>query len=83
MAIGFFVAWGPYATLAIVKITCAIKGTNMSFLQSDYAFMPPLMAKSSVIYNPIIYAVFNTQVVFSTNTYCNSAFKSNPKKKIS
>jgi c-opsin len=64
MVIAFLVAWVPYATLAILKIIAAVRGQSspVANMKSLTAYLPALLAKSSIIYNPIIYAVCNTQV---------------------
>ena len=64
MVIAFLVAWVPYATFAILKIIAAVRGQSspVANMKSLTAYLPALLAKSSIIYNPIIYAVCNTQV---------------------
>ena len=64
MVAAFLVTWVPYSLMAIVKIVSALDDQvkPMSDMQSMAFYLPALLAKSSIIYNPIIYAVFNTQV---------------------
>lgn len=57
MVIGFLVAWTPYATFA-----------GWIFLNKGAAFsamtaaIPAFFAKSSALYNPVIYVLMNKQV---------------------
>ena len=74
MILGYLFAWLPYACRALIQVYLALDETrqqqttttNAAGLPMDdnsiYSFMPSLLAKSSIIYNPIIYAFFNTQV---------------------
>ncbi|XP_043284815.1 rhodopsin-like [Venturia canescens] len=55
MIIAFLVAWTPYAALAM-----AAQYFNVS-LPAEIAVIPSLLAKSSICYNPIIYAGLNGQ----------------------
>jgi c-opsin len=66
MVAAFLVTWVPYSLMAIVKIASALddRFKPMLDMQSMALYLPALLAKSSIIYNPIIYAVFNTQVCF-------------------
>lgn len=55
MAIAAFVlSWSPYC---FVSIIATIRGTNN--LTPGEAEVPELLAKASVIYNPIVYTVMN------------------------
>ena len=55
MAIAAFVlSWSPYC---FVSIIATIRGTNT--LTPGEAEVPDLLAKASVIYNPIVYTVMN------------------------
>ena len=55
MAIAAFVlSWSPYC---FVSIIATIRGTNT--LSPGEAEVPDLLAKASVIYNPIVYTVMN------------------------
>ena len=65
MILGFLVAWVPYAIVAMIKVFSTISGqSDLPFdATSIYVYLPALLAKSSIVYNPIIYAVFNTQVM--------------------
>ncbi|KAG8295938.1 parapinopsin-like [Homalodisca vitripennis] len=55
MIVAFFIAWTPYAVLALV-----IQFGNAS-IHPAVAVVPALVAKSSICYNPIIYVGLNTQ----------------------
>ena len=65
MVIGYLVAWLPYMLVAIFKIYTALKdhAAPLANMKSMALYAPALLAKSSIIYNPIIYSVFNTQVM--------------------
>ena len=51
----FLVSWLPYTSVSLAAI---INGSHM--LSSGEAEIPELMAKASVIYNPVVYTVMNT-----------------------
>lgn len=57
MVIVFLLAWTPYAVLAL---TVAFVDPNI--VSPALSVVPALIAKSSICYNPIIYAGMNTQV---------------------
>lgn len=50
----FLMSWSPYC---LVSIAALIKGRHV--LSSGEAEIPELLAKASVIYNPIVYAVMS------------------------
>ena len=50
----FLLSWSPYA---VVSLLASIKGHHV--LSSGEAEIPELLAKASVIYNPIIYTFMN------------------------
>lgn len=52
--VAFLLSWSPYA---IVSLAAAIKGRHV--LTGGEAEIPELMAKASVIYNPIVYTIMN------------------------
>ena len=52
--VAFLLSWSPYC---IVSFTATIKGHHV--LTSGEAEIPELMAKASVVYNPIIYIIMN------------------------
>lgn len=64
MVLCYLIAWLPYAVVAILKVSSTLSGEPFSMLQLNgiYGYLPSLLAKSSIIYNPIIYVLFNTQV---------------------
>lgn len=51
----FMLSWAPYCLVSIVAI---FKGSHV--FTSGEAEIPELMAKASVIYNPIVYIVTNS-----------------------
>lgn len=57
MIVAFFVAWTPYALLALI---IQFGDTEV---HPGVAVVPALVAKSSICYNPIIYVGLNTQVL--------------------
>ncbi|KAL6422780.1 hypothetical protein ACFW04_010762 [Cataglyphis niger] len=68
MILAFLIAWLPYAVLALA--------VQYFYVQTSHivAVLPALLAKSSICYNPIIYASLNVQFcrtwkkIFSINT---------------
>lgn len=50
----FLLSWSPYC---IVSFSATIRGRHV--LTSGEAEIPELMAKASVIYNPIVYTIMN------------------------
>lgn len=74
----FTLSWSPYCLVSLIS---AFRGNNV--LSAGEAEVPALMAKASVIYNPIVYTVMNRRfrmtlwryVSYSNckkNCYCNS-----------
>ncbi|XP_043519454.1 pinopsin-like [Frieseomelitta varia] len=55
MITAFLIAWSPYAALAIAAQYFDVKPS------ASVAVLPALLAKSSICYNPIIYAGLNSQ----------------------
>ncbi|KAL6267447.1 hypothetical protein P5V15_000523 [Pogonomyrmex californicus] len=55
MILAFLIAWSPYAILALA--------TQYFYVQTSriVAVLPALLAKSSICYNPIIYAIMTVQ----------------------
>lgn len=51
----FLISWSPYCVVSIVAL---ISGRHV--LSSGEAEIPELMAKGSVIYNPVVYVVMNS-----------------------
>lgn len=64
MVICYLFAWLPYTVVSMVKVWEAVQGnSDMLFdLNNVYGYLPALLAKSSITYNPVIYVLFNTQV---------------------
>lgn len=63
MIFAFFVAWTPYAVLALL-----IQFTDI-YISPALAIVPALVAKSSICYNPVIYVGLNTQVSAVYNSH--------------
>lgn len=57
MVLGFLVAWTPYATFA--GWIFMNKGAAFTVLTAS---IPAFFAKSSALYNPVIYVLMNKQV---------------------
>lgn len=52
--LAFLISWSPYCIVSLIAIC------NSTYILADgEAEIPELMAKSSVIYNPLVYAVMN------------------------
>ena len=56
----FLVAWLPYALVSVIVMAGGVR-----HLSATATTVPALLAKSSLIYNPIIYAFMNPQVTVS------------------
>jgi hypothetical protein len=65
MVICYLFAWLPYTTVSIAKVWEALMGNSekLTELNGIYGYLPALLAKSSITYNPVIYVLFNTQVL--------------------
>nr|CAH0113033.1 unnamed protein product [Daphnia galeata] len=64
MVICYLFAWLPYTTVSIAKVWEALMGNSekLTELNGIYGYLPALLAKSSITYNPVIYVLFNTQI---------------------
>ncbi|KAL1131949.1 hypothetical protein AAG570_011560 [Ranatra chinensis] len=62
MIVAFFLAWTPYAVLALLVAFLDIQ------LSPALTVVPALVAKTSICYNPIIYVGLNTQVGISRSS---------------
>ena len=56
MTLAFFISWFPYAFSSLVGSAYGRESVSPS-----YSLIPELMAKASVIYNPIIYVLLNSK----------------------
>ena len=56
MTLAFFISWSPYA---IVSFAGTILGHNA--VDPAFSLVPELLAKASVIYNPILYVLLNSK----------------------
>jgi len=52
----FFLSWAPYC---LVSLMATSKGEPV--LSGDLSVIPELMAKASVVYNPMVYTFMNTK----------------------
>nr|QYF06553.1 ciliary opsin [Milnesium sp.]QYF06564.1 ciliary opsin [Milnesium sp.]QYF06570.1 ciliary opsin [Milnesium sp.]QYF06577.1 ciliary opsin [Milnesium sp.] len=55
--IAFIIAWFPYAIVSLITIF----GRD-DLITAEAGVIPVIFAKSSICYNPIIYALMNAQV---------------------
>jgi len=64
MVICYLFAWLPYTVVSMAKVWEALLGNSDMLLNLNnvYGYLPALLAKSSITYNPVIYVLFNTQV---------------------
>nr|QYF06552.1 ciliary opsin [Acutuncus antarcticus]QYF06565.1 ciliary opsin [Acutuncus antarcticus] len=60
MVIAFLIAWLPYTCVSII-----VMAGGSHLLSPTATAVPAVFAKASLVYNPIIYALFNPQVWFS------------------
>lgn len=60
MITAFMVAWTPYAIVSLLETFAEENGGY--YVPPDLATIPSLFAKGSIVFNPLIYGVFNTQV---------------------
>lgn len=58
MVLAFLVTWLPYAAMALAVIV-----DPSLYIDPIVATIPVYLAKSSTVYNPIIYVFMNRQVV--------------------
>lgn len=69
MVLAFLLTWLPYATMAL-----SVTVDSSLHLHPVVATVPVVLAKSSTVYNPIIYIFMNRQV--SRRSGSNSLFTS-------
>ncbi|XP_046644555.1 parapinopsin-like [Daphnia pulicaria] len=64
MVICYLFAWLPYTVVSMAKVWEALLGNSDMLLNLNnvYGYLPALLAKSSITYNPVIYVLFNTQI---------------------
>lgn len=70
MVFCYLIAWLPYALFALTKVFHAVFGSSVMLIdvKGIGGYIPALLAKTSITYNPVIYVLFNTQVK-SRGTY--------------
>lgn len=56
MTVAFFISWSPYAIVSLVGTVLGRESIAPSF-----SLIPELLAKSSVVYNPILYVLLNSK----------------------
>lgn len=71
MVISFLICWVPYASVAFYIFTN--QGSDFGPI---FMTIPAFFAKSSAIYNPVIYIVMNKQVTGRVPLYCVSLYNS-------
>ena len=63
MITAFIVAWTPYSIVSLMETFAEESGGFQ--ISPGAATIPSLFAKGSIVFNPLIYGVFNTQVGYS------------------
>lgn len=66
MTVAFFISWSPYALSSMIG---SIMGRES--VSPAYSMIPELMAKASVVYNPILYAFLNSRFRITLLNLCN------------
>lgn len=66
MTVAFFISWSPYALSSLIG---SIMGRES--VSPAYSMIPELMAKASVVYNPILYAFLNSRFRITLLNLCN------------
>lgn len=66
MVLAFLVTWLPYAAMALAVIM-----DSSLYIDPIIATIPVYLAKSSTVYNPIIYVFMNRQVILHHHTKGN------------
>ncbi|KAK2562291.1 Pinopsin [Acropora cervicornis] len=66
MTVAFFISWSPYALSSLIG---SIMGRQS--VSPAYSMIPELMAKASVVYNPILYAFLNSRFRITLLNLCN------------
>ncbi|KAK4020455.1 hypothetical protein OUZ56_002432 [Daphnia magna] len=64
MVVCYLIAWLPYALFALTKVFHAVFGSSVMLIDVNGigGYIPALLAKTSITYNPVIYVLFNTQI---------------------
>ncbi|XP_068679699.1 pinopsin-like [Montipora foliosa] len=65
MTLAFFISWSPYAVSSLVG---SILGRDV--VSPAFSMIPELMAKASVIYNPILYVFLNARFRITLLNLC-------------
>ena len=61
MISAYLVAWLPYAIFALMETF--VLTPEKSLVSPAVATLPSLFAKTSVVFNPLVYGLLNTQVI--------------------
>ena len=56
MTLAFFISWSPYAAVSLAGTVLGHESIAPSF-----SLIPELLAKASVVYNPILYVLLNSK----------------------
>ena len=56
MTLAFFISWSPYAVVSLAGTVLGHESIAPSF-----SLIPELLAKASVVYNPILYVLLNSK----------------------
>lgn len=69
MTVAFFVSWSPYALSSLIGAAIGHES-----IVPAYSMIPELMAKASVIYNPILYVLLNSKFRVTLLNLCSCSW---------
>lgn len=69
MTVAFFISWSPYAITSLVG-----SAVGHEAVAPAYSMIPELMAKASVIYNPILYVFLNSKFRITLINLCTCSW---------
>ncbi|XP_010880466.2 opsin 8, group member b [Esox lucius] len=81
ISLGFIVAWSPYAMVSLWSVF-----RSSELIPPEVSMLPCLFAKSSTVYNPLIYYIFSNTFKREVKQLCgraNACHASNPANNIS
>lgn len=70
LTVTYFITWLPYTIVAII---CTIG--NYRYLSTESVVVPSMFAKSSTVWNPIVYVLLNSRFRKSYREVCLSVTK--------
>ena len=74
MSIGFMGCWAPYGLMSLWSI---LKDSSSSSIPPEVSLLPCMFAKSSTIYNPMIYYIFSQSFQMEVKQLCSWCLGSN------